>query len=40
VSAALIAGVRTADIAQPGTQPATTREAGSAVLEHLRRAAG
>jgi len=40
VSAALIAGVRTADIAQPGTQPATTREAGSGVLEHLRRAAG
>ncbi|RPH71766.1 MAG: 3-isopropylmalate dehydrogenase [Myxococcaceae bacterium] len=39
VSAAVEEGVLTEDVAGPGWQPATTREAGSAVLRALRRAA-
>ncbi len=38
VSAALSEGKRTADIAVPGVRPASTREAGTAVLERLNRA--
>ena len=38
VSAALEEGVLTEDVAGPGRHPATTREAGSAVLRALRRA--
>jgi 3-isopropylmalate dehydrogenase len=39
VSAAIDAGVRTVDIAAPGTSPATTREAGSAVIARIGEAA-
>jgi 3-isopropylmalate dehydrogenase len=35
VSAAIVAGLRTPDIATPGTQAATTREAGAAVVTRL-----
>ena len=35
VSAAITTGLRTPDIATPGTQAATTREAGAAVVSHL-----
>ena len=35
VSAAIVAGVRTPDIAAPGTKPATTREASAAVVAAL-----
>ncbi len=38
VTAAIVAGVRTPDIAAAGAQAATTREAGAAVLERLRAA--
>ena len=38
VSAAIEEGVLTEDVAGPGRHPATTREAGSAVLRALRRA--
>ncbi|MGL6223995.1 MAG: isocitrate/isopropylmalate family dehydrogenase, partial [Steroidobacteraceae bacterium] len=35
VDSALTAGVRTADIALPGTTPAGSREAGAAVVNRL-----
>jgi len=35
VSAAIVAGVRTPDIAAPGARPASTREAGTAVVAQL-----
>jgi 3-isopropylmalate dehydrogenase len=35
VQAALDAGIRTADVAQPGTPTASTREAGDAVIQRL-----